>query len=371
MMSGIQKSGNSVWGQSLASETAELIAQIPENRANRTEQIKNALDELCSRLNMIEAAEAFDPKSVKQMVHKKDYVIVAKIETPEVVDRLGQLPTGEIVSGGWNGRIDIWRASAEGYWSEALRGPPVPIRGMQVLPDGSMLWLNHKGIIGIWNPRAREDRQEIILPFRFPKGLAVCMQAISRECIVFGLDNGEIHIYSQHTSKEWSSEVLKTHTERVTSLHVMPNGKILSGSVDGSVRLWSKSLDSVWSSSGFEAGEGPVHCVQGFADGRMLLAYKSGVVLLTPPDGAGGEPEIVRRDQKAVVYAQALTDDRIVSGGFANRLSMSSKVNGKWETETFNKKTGRTYVIKALQDGRILSAGTRGTIYVWDGVAVK
>jgi len=123
-------------------------------------------------------------------------------------------------------------------------------------------------------------------------------------------------------------ETLEGHTGWVLTLQVLPDGRIVSGSSDGTIKIWEK--------------------------------------------GASGKYEVketLKGHTGCVNTLQVLPDGRIVSGSNDGTIKVWEKgASGKYEVkETLKGHTGWVNTLQVLPDGRIVSGSGDGTIKIWDG----
>ena len=70
-----------------------------------------------------------------------------------------------------------------------------------------------------------------------------CLQALPDGRIVSGSDDKTLRIWSRDEAGIWQSEELVGHTDWVRCLQVLPDGRIVSGSDDQTIKIWdSKEL---------------------------------------------------------------------------------------------------------------------------------
>ena len=65
-----------------------------------------------------------------------------------------------------------------------------------------------------------------------------CLQALPDGRIVSGGYDHTLRVWTRGSDGKWSSEVLSGHARHVTCLQAIPDGRIMSGSFDGSIRIW-------------------------------------------------------------------------------------------------------------------------------------
>ena len=65
-----------------------------------------------------------------------------------------------------------------------------------------------------------------------------CLQALPDGRIVSGSDDETLRVWTRGADKTWSSEILTGHTQGVYRLQALPDGRIISGDADGSLRIF-------------------------------------------------------------------------------------------------------------------------------------
>jgi WD40 repeat protein len=112
-------------------------------------------------------------------------------------------------------------------------------------------------------PRLREDDGG-------HKDWVYCLQALPDGRIVSGSYDKTLRIWSKDSSGRWQSEVLKGHESYVFCLQALPDGRIVSGSYDKTLRIWSKDSSGRWQSEVLEGHTHCVSCLQALPDGRIV-----------------------------------------------------------------------------------------------------
>jgi WD40 repeat protein len=217
--------------------------------------------------------------------------------------RLQSLPDGRIMSGSDVGTIRIWTKGVDGEWnSEDLIYPKSWFIRPQSLPDGRIMsghedktiriWT--KGVDGEWSSEALRGHTDIV----------GCLQALPDGSIVSGSGDRTIRIWTKGAYGEWSSYALRGHTDYVRCLQALPDGRIVSGSHDGTIRIWTKTEDSPvrrmvrdwlpslavpkWESEILSGHTGLVYCLQVLPDGRIFSGSGDGTIRIWDGDEIAG-----------------------------------------------------------------------------------
>lgn len=125
----------------------------------------------------------------------------------------------------------------------------------------------------------------------------------------FGFHSGEIVVGDR--VRGWKGRGIA-----VTSLDFTLDGRLLSGSADGAVKLWdAESGENLWAR---DLGVGKILCVAALADGRLAAAGNDGSVRVL--DGATGRENMVCRGHEeyvtSIVSLQSDDDALFCSGSY-------------------------------------------------------
>ena len=126
-----------------------------------------------------------------------------------------------------------------------------------------------------------------------------------------------------------SVEELKAHTSDVSCLQVLPDGRIVSGSDDRTLRIWTKSAGGGWDSEVLSGHTNSVQCLQVLPDGRIVSGSRDFTLLVWTKDA----------------------DD-------------------KWQSEVLSGHTLASQCLQVLPDGRIVSGSADHTLRIWDGTPI-
>lgn len=107
------------------------------------------------------------------------------------------------------------------------------------------------------------------------------------------------------------SQILEGHTDDVRALAVLPDGQIVSGSCDKTIRIWA-SLGHGKEEICLKGHTSHVYALAVLPDGRIVSGSDDGTIRIWALDG---KEEMCLKDHTGAVYALAvLPDGRIVSG---------------------------------------------------------
>jgi WD40 repeat protein len=230
------------WSVALRDQLAkEAIAQMGPNAS---EELKCAvMEQLVQKLTALRDYDLFDPKQLESVVLKRNYREVGRVQVGSFVLALQVLPDGRIVSGCEDGRIRILAKEADGQWSAELLSRHTDwLLCLQYLPDGRIVSGSDDTTIRIWTKSAEGEWSSEVLSGH-ARGVQ-CLQALPDGRIVSGSDDKTIRIWTKGAEGEWSSEVLSGHALGIQCLQALPDGRIVSGSYDGTIRIWTTRKDS-------------------------------------------------------------------------------------------------------------------------------
>jgi WD40 repeat protein len=166
-----------------------------------------------------------------------------------------------------------------------------------------------------------------------------------------------------HAQRNPCLAVLEGHTHAVNGAEVLADGRLVSWSWDGTLRLWDgQSGACLMVLEGHTRG---VKGVQALSDGRLLSWSNDGTLRLW--DGQSGACLAVLEGHTFQVEGvQVLADGRLLSWS-------NDKTPRLWDGQTgaclavLRGHTGWVVGVQALSDGRLLSWSRDGTLRLWDG----
>ncbi|UYM16856.1 F-box/WD repeat-containing protein [Endozoicomonas euniceicola] len=164
---------------------------------------------------------------------------------------------------------------------------------------------------------------------------------------------------------------LKGHTDAVTSVTSLADGRLASGSRDKTVKVWDLSKpDGEQCVVTLEGHTRDVTSVTPLADGRLASASEDRTVKvwdLSKPDGQQCVATL-KGHTNMVTSVTPLADGRLASGSWDTTVRVwdLSKPDGEQCVVTLYGHTKKVASVKPLADRRLASASFDKTIKVWD-----
>ena len=152
------------------------------------------------------------------------------------------------------------------------------------------------------------------------------------------------------------------HTLPVECVCVLPDGRIVSGSYDNTLRIWDANTGECKKT--LEGHTGPVHCVSVLPDGRIVSGSWDNTLRVWNAD-TGECLKTLEGHTVSVSCISVLRDGRIVSGSWDNTLRVWNADTGECLV-TLEGHTGWVSRISVLPDGRIVSGSFDHTLRIWD-----
>jgi WD40 repeat protein len=172
-----------------------------------------------------------------------------------------------------------------------------------------------------------------------------------------GSYDGNIKIWPKEGAGE---PVVLTHGGEVLSLAVLPDGRLASGGIDndGAIKLWSK--DGTGEPEVFSHGS-PVDSLAVLADGRLVSGGGLDGKIKLWPKGGRGDPVVLSHGSGVRALA-VLADGRLASGGADSKIRLWPK-DGAGAPVVLTH-DGEVLSLAVLPDGRWASGGYGG-IKIW------
>jgi WD40 repeat protein len=157
--------------------------------------------------------------------------------------------------------------------------------------------------------------------------------------------------------------VLEGHTEPVEGALVMPDGRLLSWSSDGTLRMWD--CNSGAQLVILEGHTGPVEGALVMPDGRLLSWSGDGTLRLWDCNN-GVQLVVMRKHRGRVSGVQVLPDGRLLSWSWDKTLRLWDSQCGE-QLAVLEGHKKAVNGAQVLPDGRLLSWSQDNTLRLWDG----
>ena len=288
-------------------------------------------------------------------------VEVARLEGhKDSVNALAVLPDGRIVSGSADKTIRIWNAAldAEIAILDDLRGP---VNVLAVLPDGRFVSGGDDSTLRIWNAATGE-----VVSFESRQGGVTALAVLPDGRIALGFDRRSVFDRWDTTLCIWSPSAgpswIDGHQGRVTSLAVLQNGHLISGSGDGTISIWDAA-------AGIEIAR-----LEGHQGGVIALAVLPGELIVSGShdntirmwDVAAGLEDVRLERHRGAVTALTMLPNRGIVSGFDDSSIYIWDAGAPVETTRLEGHRGVVTVLAALPDGRVVSGSNDGAICIWN-----
>lgn len=155
---------------------------------------------------------------------------------------------------------------------------------------------------------------------------------------------------------------LTGHTIGISSLQVLPDGRLASGSWDNTIRIWD--LKSHLCLAVLSEHTEWIDTIQVLSDGRLASGSWDKTIRIWDLKSHSCVA-ILEGHTKAIQILHALHDGRLVSGSWDNTIRI-------WDTQshscvaTLEGHTGFVHTFQVLLDGRLASGSYDSSIRIWD-----
>jgi WD40 repeat protein len=305
-------------------------------------------------------AGALGDSTVKIWKPQNDTAIRTLKGHMQPVNSVGFSPDGKyLASGSWDGTARIWGSQSDRP-THTLRGDVGAVFSVAFSPDGQRLaTAGQYGAVKIWQVETGKE----ILTLTGP-GVASCVTFSADGQRLASAHFGTVRVCAAQTGQEIVT--LHGHGKEVGSVAFMPDNKsLISGSVDGTVKLWDLQARP-------ETGPPPVFSGNGkdvaiSPDGqRWAEAFNDGMVKIWDAR-SGSELRTFKGHVGAVLSVAFSTDSkRLASAGQDGAVKV-------WETQTgqeilrLSMNNDNVNCVTFSPDGRRLVSGSgNGTLKVWD-----
>lgn len=361
---------HSVWVNGMVNDVIHDLKGNAAVQGGKRDSTVQALAALNERIGELIEFEKYDPRKIADIKPKQNYKIEREIELESRVNSLQALEDGRILAGCSDGSIRIFNQGINsGGWSILDRIHRSPISRVQVLPQQKILFSGDArgaAIIDYDSDAPALETMELILKGNDIKEV----QALNSRTIVgVGLTPNLI-LFEKEADGRWKKLELRSHTSKILCIGHFDDGRLVTGSSDNTMKIWSKSSGS-WGVESSINCPGPVKCLQVIAADHVLLAVNSrGICRYNLSEGdevrevmdASGTIECMQVARNGTVYWGSYHLGISRPDGEEYEPAIKYAIKGVDNTM----ESAKILCMHVLPDGRIIT-GHRNRIVVWDG----
>jgi len=191
-------------------------------------------------------------------------------------------------------------------------------------------------------------------------GLVSALAVTGDGRVVSGSYDGTVKVWDLNSGQE--ERTLSGHGGGVSALAVTGDGRVVSGSDDRTVKVWD--LNSGQEERTLSGHGGGVMALALTGDGRVVSGSEDRTVKVW--DLASGQEERTLSGHGDYVSALAMTGDgRVVSGSYDGTVKVWDLNSGQ-EERTLSGHGGWVWALALTGDGRVVSGSEDRTVKVWD-----
>jgi len=174
----------------------------------------------------------------------------------------------------------IHRLQSDGTWID--EGPiekhAVPISAIAVINYKQILIGYSNNTLSLWTNDAQGIKSKIDLVGH--KNFVTCATITPEGLIVTGSIDGTIRIWTKQSDEIYTSVELKCDSS-ITTISAMPNGEIVTGTINGQLTIWTPNPDKSYSPK--TSLTGPSHTITAIttmANGEIITGYNNGLTII-------------------------------------------------------------------------------------------
>jgi len=248
--------------------------------------------------------------------------------------------------------------------------------------DSRIVALNHNKV-NVWEIAAGKWVKQPTFPkFAVMDDIMRCVTVMKDGRIITGSWNGTVKVWGKSDLDEWTlKNTLDEHTDCVYCVAELPDGRIVSGSRDNTVKVWRvwRELDSgvVYKCESTLDHDNSVMSVAVMPDGRIVSGSLNTVNVWSFNKKINRwerDQELSTITDSGWVYSVAvMPDGRIVSGSQDKMVNVWRETSPHhhyvskkwWLEESIGGHTDSVYCVAVMPDGRIVSGSKDMTVKIW------
>ncbi|KAJ0607997.1 putative transcription factor WD40-like family [Helianthus annuus] len=209
------------------------------------------------------------------------------------------LHTGELITGSSDSTIKLWKGST---CTHTFSGHTDTVRGLAIMPDLGILSASHDASIRLWALTG-----EVLLEMVGHTAIVYSVDAHKSGFVVSGSEDG--------SAKIWKDGVCVQSIEHpgcVWDVKFLENGDVVTACSDGVARVWTVHPDKIAEASELEAYASLLSHYKGSRKrvGGLKLEELPGLEALQVPGTKDGQTIVVREGDNGVAYAWNMKEQK-------------------------------------------------------------
>lgn len=316
--------------------------------------------------------------------------------------RIVTFPDGRVATGGEDGHVRVFGRTCRTSPTDqlpcvaTLTGHQGEVMALALLRDGHLISGGNDKTVRVWrqrDPGSLDSAWECVAVLVKHSGSITSLVELSDGRVVSGSADNTLRVWRRPGFESGSdctsglapplrtcSVVLEGHTKPITAIAVLPNGDILSASMDKTMRVWreadnSPSADSKWQCAAtLIVNDGYATAMAVMPDGHLVCGWSCGSMRVWryDSDPASWKAQLVHGVHEMRTSALAVAPDgSLVTGGNRKAVrvwrrsdptSSSSPLQcvAVWEGHNASVTS-----IAVQADGRVVSGSMDRTVRVW------
>jgi WD40 repeat protein len=178
--------------------------------------------------------------------------------------------------------------------------------------------------------------------------------------VVSGSDDKTLRVWDVESGQ--TLVILEGHQGVVTSVAVLPDGRVVSGSEDKTLRVWDVESGQALATLGGHGGW--VLAVAVLSDGRVVSGSEDKTLRVW--DVESGQTLAILAGHRGVVWGVAvLPNGSVVSGSYDKTVRVWDVESGQ-TLATLSDQQGVFAAVAVLSDGRVIAGASDKSLRVWD-----
>jgi len=278
------------------------------------------------------------------------------------VAALAALPGGDLVSGSTDGTVRLWEIGGNPEdVPSASNHDSFDSFTLLTLPDGRLAGLDWLGMtVLVWNPVTGSKTAEIWADW---ENSLTALAVTPDGRLATGSDDGSLRFWNAAKGNELVR--LDGQDTGVSALAVLPDGRLATGSMEYSdhlIRLWDPKSGA--ESARLYGHDGAVCVLAVLPDGRLVSGSFDETIRVW--DVKGNAEMACLEGHNAIVEALAvLPDGHLASGSVDFTIRLWDLATGT-ETARLEGHEDRISSLSVMPDGRLISASEDRTVRLWD-----
>lgn len=268
----------------------------------------------------------------------------------------GLLPDGRIITASADSTLIVWRGMSKADYDRTSHGIEEEIKRSVPTGDKISFWEN------VAEVQERLRQHMTLAELKGHERDISCMKILVDGRVVSASEDGTLRVWTERQGERaWNSVVLRGHAAGILHMCALDEHLIVSGARDGSMCLWAEEHPNQWVCASLPGHSAEIKALDRFPNGKVLSGALDGTIRIWSPSGTSSSESLIKTD-KGLCALEACSDAAFLAiGGQSVTMWRLDPETGIWNGTPLQ----GLRRAQALSNGDVIGFTHEAGIAVW------